>query len=534
MWSILYVLFSILAIRGVDSAQDWDAWSDDFALYLSHARNLAEGLRYSDTRFVFNPANFVYSPHAYPPGFPALLAPIYAARGLDFYAVKLFITLCLLVCVPLCAAVLARQFGRNVAYGATALFALSPLVWNFHQYILPDIPFLLLTLLGLLVLQRRERLTGSREIAFSVLAGALIYATYATRVLGATLLAAAICHDLVQRPKAPRRTLVLLAAFLLGLGLQRWVVGNLDLYETGARSGLPSIRLASSSKPVFGLCFECIPANAVKYWGDLTQLAPLPYPADIALTSVLSLAMLAGTVLLHFRLRPGRARKPSIQNGLQVWLKGVSFSDFYVAGYLGVLLLMQFSEYRYLVPVLPFLLAYGLHGAGLARAVPRRSNGVPWQRGTLVLMLALFVAYAVSHRTLARGEPDGRIDTNGPEARSLYSFIRSNTPENSLIAFSKPRALALFTGRRSTLRSGSSLDADLEDYLLRHVDYVLVVVGKLPPLFRPPDPTWFSDPKWRDSFTLAYSSPHFQLLRFLPDKARAVPRAAPANVAGTR
>jgi hypothetical protein len=149
-------------------------------------------------------------------------------------------------------------------------------------------------------------------------------------------------------------------------------------------------------------------------------------------------------------------------------------------------------------------------------------------------MLGLFIAYGVSYRTLARQEPDERIDTNGPEARSLYSLIRTSTPENSLIAFAKPRALALFTDRRSTLRSGSSIDADLEDYLLRHVDYVLVVVGQPPRLFRPPDPTWFYEPRWRDAFTLEFSSPHFQLLRFLPDKAREILGSSTAQNRVTR
>jgi 4-amino-4-deoxy-L-arabinose transferase-like glycosyltransferase len=508
----LYALFSLLAIRSVDATQDWDAWSDDFALYLRHARNLAQGLGYTDTKFVFNPVNYIYSPHSYPPGFPALLAPVYAARGLDLYAVKLFITLCLLLSIPLCVVVLARQFGKNTAYGATALFALSPILWDFHKYILPDIPFLLLSLLALLVLQRREGASGSKEIALSLLAGTLIYASYATRILGITLLIAVVCRDFVQRPRGLRRTLVLLAAFSLGLGLQRWILGNLDLYETGTRSGLPSVRLSSGPKSVFGLCFQCVPSNIRKYWADLGQLAPLPYPGTIVLASVVSLAILAGIVFLHFR-HP---------RGLHVWLQDLSVSDFYVAGYLGVLLLMQFSEYRYLIPVLPFLLAYGLYGAG-----------VRWQKGTLLLMLALFVAYAVSYRTLARQEPDGRIDTNGPEARNLYSFIRTNTPENSLIAFTKPRALALFTDRRSTLRSGSSLDADLADYLLRHVDYVLVVVGQPPPLFRPPDPRWFFDPRWRNAFSVEYDSPHFQLLRLIPDKARVSLRPEP-NVNGGR
>src|SRR5262245_14683241 len=85
VWVALYILFSGVAFHSIDGSQEWDTWGDDFALYIAHARNLVEGTSYTDTKFVYNPANAWYSPRAYPPGFPILLAPVYALQGLDLH-----------------------------------------------------------------------------------------------------------------------------------------------------------------------------------------------------------------------------------------------------------------------------------------------------------------------------------------------------------------------------------------------------------------------------------------------------------------
>ena len=42
-------------------------WGGDFALYVLHARNLADGLPYGDTGYIYNPQYPSLSPPAYPP-----------------------------------------------------------------------------------------------------------------------------------------------------------------------------------------------------------------------------------------------------------------------------------------------------------------------------------------------------------------------------------------------------------------------------------------------------------------------------------
>lgn len=532
----LYILFSIVALYSIDGSQNWDAWGDDFALYIAHARNLVEGTSYADTRFVYNATNAWYSPRAYPPGFPALLAPVYALRGLDLHKFKAVVTVSLVMSLPLMILLLARTHGRDVGFATAALFALSPLVWGFQRYILPDIPFLLLSIVVLLVLDYRALRSGLAGIGLSAIAGLLIYAASATRVLGLALLIAALGYDLIHRPKSFRRTIILLAAFLCAGGLQRLTLGELALYDTGTRTGLPSVSVSdtahtspSSGQGAFGICLTCIPKSLYHGLAGLQHLAPLPHQLNIWLAYGFIFVIVAGIIHRHFRAFQASRVRQSPLRVTHALLSSLSVCDLYCAVYMGILLAIQLTQVRYLVPILPFVFAYGLQGGvALGERLFSRSR-----TGWAIMLLSGLVAYEVSHglgnpSTWPFAEPDGRIEIGTAETQGLFTFIREKTPEDSLIVFEKPRALALFTSRRSTLRSGTSrrMENDLEDFLRRGVDYVLATTGEPSP-FGDTNPSWFADPNWRQAFELKYSSDHFEFLRFIPDRAREIVAARP-------
>jgi hypothetical protein len=77
------LLILIIATFYIASIRRGNFWPDDYALYVHHAENIAEGRPYADTGYIYNPGAADYSPRAYPPVFPLLLAPIYRAYGLD-------------------------------------------------------------------------------------------------------------------------------------------------------------------------------------------------------------------------------------------------------------------------------------------------------------------------------------------------------------------------------------------------------------------------------------------------------------------
>ncbi|MCI0591350.1 MAG: hypothetical protein L0Y67_07095 [Gammaproteobacteria bacterium] len=63
-------------------------WGDDFGLYIMHAKNIAEGLGYHQTGYIYNPYRPIIGPQSIPPVFPTLLAPVYKFWGVNLKAMK--------------------------------------------------------------------------------------------------------------------------------------------------------------------------------------------------------------------------------------------------------------------------------------------------------------------------------------------------------------------------------------------------------------------------------------------------------------
>jgi hypothetical protein len=64
-------------------------WGGDFSQYISHARNLALGHPYGETRYVITlPEAAIHMPAVYPPVFSMLFAQVYRRFGLDLVAMK--------------------------------------------------------------------------------------------------------------------------------------------------------------------------------------------------------------------------------------------------------------------------------------------------------------------------------------------------------------------------------------------------------------------------------------------------------------
>src|SRR5438876_9591837 len=87
MWRVaaLIGLFYLATIR------PGHAWGDDFAQYIHHARNLATGVPYAATGYIYNPYNPTTGPRTYPPGLPLLLAPVVKLTALELRPLTILI-----------------------------------------------------------------------------------------------------------------------------------------------------------------------------------------------------------------------------------------------------------------------------------------------------------------------------------------------------------------------------------------------------------------------------------------------------------
>ena len=131
-------------------------WGDDFALYLMHARNLAEGRPYAATGYIYNPHYPQLGPPAYPPGTPVLLAPVWRLWGLNWTALKAVMIICLLIWLSLTAWYFRPWMPLAVRGFLVALLGLNHFFLDQSNTIGSDLPFLVWVYLALVFLERAE------------------------------------------------------------------------------------------------------------------------------------------------------------------------------------------------------------------------------------------------------------------------------------------------------------------------------------------------------------------------------------------
>lgn len=133
-------------------------WGDDWALYLRQAEGLLDGdpgAVIADNEFtVTNSLGPTFSPPLYPWGFPLLLVPFVAVIGTDIDRLAIVPVLCA-CCFACCWYALAKpRLGALTAMVAMAAITLSPLVLSWTELIQSELPFMAVTGVVLVALDR--------------------------------------------------------------------------------------------------------------------------------------------------------------------------------------------------------------------------------------------------------------------------------------------------------------------------------------------------------------------------------------------
>ncbi len=199
---LLVAAVHVLAIR------DGHAWGDDFAQYLMHARNLADGRPYAATGYVYNPQEPVIGPPTYPPGTAVILAPVYRLFGLNLTAMKAAMIACLLVFLGMVFLAFREELSLAERLVLVLILGLNPFLLEQTNQIGSHLPFLALFYLAMFLLGRAEKgatagLSGSvvgtvgqagsgtqLRYLWYLAAGVVCYLAFATRTLGVLLIVA--------------------------------------------------------------------------------------------------------------------------------------------------------------------------------------------------------------------------------------------------------------------------------------------------------------------------------------------------------
>ncbi len=432
--------FSIILAVGVffsATIREGHVWGDDFSLYILHARNIAEGINYQQTGYIYNPTWAMVGPYTYPPVFPLLLSPIYKFSGLNLTVMKMEIVVIFLLSLITLFLAFRKYLPWPYLVALLAITGFNPYIWQFKDNIVSDLPFLLLVYFGLFLINRvYEADRPGRWLTFdALLISFTIYLAYGARSMGLVLLLCLLAYDLIKnrRPTAfAIKVAVLTGAFV--------TLQSVFLHSERAYADSLEISLSAAI------------SHTWEYASELSGL--LAGESHKALRLALFVAT-SGLALIGYFTR--------------IRQQITYFELFPVLYLIPLLVLTMPADARYLLPIMPLYLFYVFLGIQAVSRNKERESLV-----FLTMLLVILATYAAQYARLDYGPIREGIGKN--ETQQLFDYVRKETSETDVFVFRKPRAFALFTGRKAAALHRDPDDQALWKYL-RQIKATYLVLG---------------------------------------------------------
>jgi 4-amino-4-deoxy-L-arabinose transferase-like glycosyltransferase len=428
-------VFHLVTIR------EGEDWGDDFSMYIHHAENIAHGIPYAETGYIYNPLNPSVGPRIYPPGFPLLLSPVVKLFGRDLRMMKVELVFFFVGSLVLVFVLFRSMLPTGYLLALVLVMGLNPFFGSFKDHILSDLPFLFFVLLSLCLFLRAEESDSSqrRRVVYACLAGLAAYASYATRVVGIVVLPSLVVHDLIRHRRLTAMACTAAAVFV-ALASAQYVFWLHD----------------ASYADQLGVTPRVIAGNVVSYLRFLSDVWENGYSDAGRKAAFVAASGLAAWG--YWRLLRSRAALLAV---------------FPVLYLVPVVVWPAVQGMRFLIPVLPFYFGCCLLGiAGVDAALEKY-----WGRkhACLLTSIAVVGVIYVSHYSIL---PSGSISPGIADAQSvqLFDFVRTATAPRDVFVFNKPRALALFTGRRASAPFSPADPCALWQYI-REIDATYIVTG---------------------------------------------------------
>ncbi|MGH7447132.1 MAG: ArnT family glycosyltransferase, partial [Longimicrobiales bacterium] len=401
---VLPALLAAITVLFVVTLRPGHSWHDDFALYVLHARNLAQGIPYDATGYLYNPGDPLHSPSVYPPGFPLVLAPLYALFGANLFVLKLVAIASFIAAVGVFALLIRPLLPTRFLAATMVLVGMQPFFARFKNLLLPDYTFVLLAFASLYLLRRlyERHDTSFRTILMGGAAGVCMAAAVSVRVVGVALFAALALYQVLQLrlPRAPVVVAGITALCLVGLQLM------LMPPESGYAVQISDVaNLGNRPPPLYAIVLKRITdlfASTGVLWAPRDDLA---LGTLGSLEQAFMKAMIVVTGLLA-------------GSGLIIRLRRVSLLETFVLSYAAVLLYWGFISSRYMIPLLPFVLFYAV----VAVRFLMERGGAAVRYGVVVLVLIVAGSYAVNLVQVQRS--DHTVDVLDAPSAELFAYLR--------------------------------------------------------------------------------------------------------------
>lgn len=395
-------------------------WGDN-AQFIVLAQSIASGQGLREINHPAKPAH-----HKYPCGFPLLLAPLAAVAPNALLPMKVLVLALFVACAVGCFALFSRIGTLGWAFAVAMVFLCNRLALLMSHQVMSEIPYLAATVLCLLALERLRR-ANSGPRASIWLAATLAAAAVAMllRSIGIALSAALFVGFLIERRWRRAAAVVAVAAATRCLdGALRAVDGGslytaqffaVNYYDPAQGTISLSDLVLRVGSNVWRYITHVIPATIV----------PAPRPALIAVAVV----VIVGWIVCLRRHRPLALYATAYGAALALWPS-------------------QWAVPRFVLPLLPFALWFGLQGLLLVGrlAAPRLGQrGARVGRGVLV---AVAVALCVPNLLWAF-DHDPFADKRWLRYYEALRWARRGLPPSAVVLCRKPYIGYLLSGRRT-------------------------------------------------------------------------------------
>lgn len=453
----------------------------DNAGYMILGEALRSGAGYVDLHLPDAPVHTKY-----PPLYPALLAVLGWAGGLQLFKLA---SLALTAGAVALTALLGRRWaGPVVGLAGGLVMALNPVLLDYSHFVLSEAPFLFLVLLSLWAAGRaadapgdrpgggagrsgdapgraggdegaRARGTGgtgrdgdgARWAAAALAAGA---GAFLTRTAGLPLLVALALHPALQRRW--RRAGAAAAVALVTAG--GWALFQ-RLGAPGQAGYLQELLMVNPYEPAAGTVGAAglVRRTAVNFWSYLTDVVPHALTGSRASAGGLAAA---GGILVGGLAAGGWIRR---------CLHRIGPAELFLFLYVGTISAWPsvWTDQRFLLPALPAIVLYAVHGAeGLAGRVGRPAGGgaaTPAAVGGLTALLLAGGAWSAARTVPERVSCFAAWRADRPCVAPAYAsffaaarWARDHTPADAVIVNRKPRIFYWIARRRGDVYPYSS------------------------------------------------------------------------------
>ena len=470
------------------SGLDYDcSWGDDYAAYINDGIAIVGGRYEEQTRlnYFMHPSDMPEEAKdgklVYVWGYPLVLSLVYSAVGFDRtdYHSIIFYKLPSVLSLAAAAGILYLLFRRRLSRVSSALLSIymcvHPVMLAGAYSMYSDVFFVMLSIAAVYMAERficslDEAKPGVRSYISGALLGLLLLACYETRLNGITICAFVLlmhaAHIMQLRRAAAEGA------------------GHKPRIRVPAIAVLPYAVFAAAAV----LCRLLVLPQATANTSDLLSVTLNQVLANLKIYNELMYEFFSeihrGTLPRVLRLAMYAAAALLVCVGIIKGWKRDEFFRVYILftalSFLTLICLPYTQGYRYLFNILPFImmaLGYGLDSA-YAWMKARFKGGAALDKAVRAAALLLAAAILVSSasRSLfrvlrgedARGESIMRAYSSG--SLEMYDYVKNEIPEEDIIAFNKPRAMYLNTGRVAF-----SPIANTDIHTLADADYYITV-----------------------------------------------------------